>query len=328
VESQARLALFLETKVAAGLPLRQVTPLSGDASDRSYYRLHLERGTLVAAVLAAPFDPNLLPFLNVARLFQEIPMPVPRIQDVAGELGILLLEDVGDDLLQSVAETASADLKGRLYREAVELLLRLQRRGAELEGAEYIPYRIFFDEEKLRWELDYFRKHFLEGLRRARPSPAEQEALAGAFGRMASELAALPRVLCHRDYHARNLMVREGSLVVLDFQDARLGPATYDLVSLLRDSYVRHPADFVEEIEAYFWSQSGLPPREAEFALMALQRNLKALGTFGYQIGIRGKEVYRPYIPWTLELVRLNLERHPRWEALRRVLANHLPELA
>lgn len=328
MEPSARLARYLAGKVAAGLPLREVAPLSGDASDRSYYRLHLDAGSLVLALLPAPFDPEALAFLNVARLFQEIPVPVPRIQDVSGELGILLLEDVGDDLLQSVVETAPGEVKRRLYREAVELLVRLQRRGTELESAEYLPYRISFDEDKLTWELDYFRKHFFEGLARARLSPGEQDELAGSFQRIASELAALPRVLCHRDYHARNLMVRENSLVVLDFQDARMGPATYDLVSLLSDSYVTHASDFVEEHKEHFWNRSAATPREAEFELMALQRNLKALGTFGYQIGVRGKEVYRPYIPPTLELVRRNLERHPRWDGLRRVLAKHLVELA
>jgi hypothetical protein len=328
VEPQRRLARFLEGEVAAGLGVRQAVPLSGDASDRSYFRLQLGKGSLVLALLPGPFEPDSLPFLNVSRLFERIPVRVPRVETVSGELGILLLEDLGNELLQGVVETASPETKLRLYREAIDILALLQRRGAELESPVYLPYGIAFDEEKLTWELEYFRKHFLEGLRDARLSPSEREELDGVFRRIARELAGEPRVLCHRDYHARNLMVKDGSLVVLDFQDARMGPATYDLVSLLRDSYVPHPAELVEELKRYFWKKSGLAPREAEFELMALQRNLKALGTFGYQIGVRGKEVYRPYIPPTLELVRRNLERHRQWDRLRRVLASHLEELA
>ena len=126
-----------------------------------------------------------------------------------------------------------------LYREAIEFIARLQRRGAELASETCTPYRLAFDVEKLTWELDFFVTAFLEGYRGAvavaggtrRRSSDEWTAIAG-------ELAAEPRVLCHRDYHSRNLMVHDGGLFVIDFQDARMGPDTYDLVSLLRDSYV------------------------------------------------------------------------------------------
>src|SRR6185295_6505679 len=101
-------------------------------------------------------------------------------------------------------------------------------------------------------------------------------------------LAAEPRVLCHRDYHSRNLMVRGRELYIIDFQDARQGPDTYDLVSLLRDSYVDLADGVVNDLIAYFLAITQRPPGPAgefrrRFDLMALQRNLKALGTFGFQ---------------------------------------------
>src|SRR6185503_8428805 len=125
-----------------------------------------------------------------------------------------------------------------LYREAVGLIDTLQRRGAELASPSFVPYGIAFDVEKLTWELQFFTKHFVEAYRGAQISPSAREALATEYAAIAEELASEPRVLCHRDYHSRNLMLHDGSLYIIDFQDARLGPDTYDLVSLLRDSYV------------------------------------------------------------------------------------------
>jgi aminoglycoside/choline kinase family phosphotransferase len=125
-------------------------------------------------------------------------------------------------------------------------------------------------------------------------------------------------------------MLHGGRLYVIDFQDARMGPDTYDLVSLLRDSYVDLPEQTVSELIAYFLALKGQTESEAAFAdrfdLMALQRNLKALGTFGYQTTARRNPVYIQYIPRTLRYVRDNLERHERFSKLRELLAAHVEE--
>jgi hypothetical protein len=144
-------------------------------------------------------------------------------------------------------------------------------------------------------------------------------------------------VLCHRDYHSRNLMLHQGQLYIIDFQDARMGPDTYDLVSLLRDSYVDLPEDEVNDLIAFFLALRCVPGGteragdgnefRRRFDLMALQRNLKALGTFGFQTISRGNPVYIQYIPRTLTYVRANLERYPRFGRLRELLAAHLEEL-
>ena len=170
--------------------------------------------------------------------------------------------------------------------------------------------------------MDFFIKHFLEayrgvGVRRRRA----RRRCARELRAIVAELAAEPRVLCHRDYHSRNLMLRGERLYIIDFQDARLGPDTYDLVSLLRDSYVDLPERRVDELIAYFLAlQRPTRPSGHEFRrrfdLMALQRNLKALGTFGYQTTARGNPVYIQYIPRTLRYARENLLRA---RALRRL---------
>ena len=200
----------------------------------------------------------------------------------------------------------------------------------ELESPEYLPYRIAFDVDKLTWEMEFFIKHFIEAYRGVVIPPAAREELRREFGCLIDSLAAEPRVLCHRDYHSRNLMLREGSLYIIDFQDARMGPDTYDLVSLLRDSYVDLPEETVSELLAYFLALSGRSGEEREFRqrfdVMALQRNLKALGTFGYQTTARRNPVYIQYIPRTLRYVRNNLDQVPQFTRIRELLATLVEE--
>src|SRR5262249_50070183 len=173
-----------------------------------------------------------------------------------------------------------------LYRQAVAHIATLQRRGAELASPAYLPYSIAFDVEKLTWKMDFFIKHFIEGYRGITLSDGERTALRGGLLPRVQELAAEPRVLCHRDYHSRNLMLFEGRVYMIDFQDARMGPDTYDMVSLLRDSYVDLNDIALNELIAYFLALKGVDLDEirfrSRFDLMALQPNLKTLRTFGY----------------------------------------------
>ena len=310
----------------------RVVPLTGDASDRRYFRILLrDEPSQVLAVHPGPIEFAALPFVNVCELLTAMPVPVPALLGHSDTLGVIALQDLGDVTLQAHLGAASPAEHRALYRQAVSLVETLQRRGAELASSEYAPYRIAFDVEKLTWELQFFTKHFLEAYRGAVLSPAKRQALAAEYAAIVEELAAEPRVLCHRDYHSRNLMLRDGTLYIIDFQDARMGPDTYDLASLLRDSYVDFTEDEVEELIAFFLAVKGERETSAEFRrrfdLMALQRNLKALGTFGFQTTSRANPVYIQYMPRTLNYARANLERYPRFGRLRELLAEHLEEL-
>ena len=314
-----------------GIKDTRIVPLTGDASDRRYYRiLPAEGPSFVLAVHAAPFVFDTLPFANTASLFAAMPVPVPHILGHADDLGVLALEDLGDVTLQAHLGSAP-DRHTALYVQAVTFIDVMQRRGRELASPKYLPYGIAFDEEKLTWELNFFLKHYLQAYRGATLTDAEREALAGEFGRMVLELAAEPRVLCHRDYHSRNLMWRDDRLYIIDFQDARLGPDTYDLVSLLRDSYVDLPPTVLDELVAYFLTLQGRSEEKERFKRrfdqMALQRNLKALGTFGYQTTARQNPVYIQYMPRTLRYVRETFERDRRFDRLRELLATYVDEL-
>ncbi len=335
---RSRIERFLDE---TGLAARgsKVVPLTGDASDRRYFRVLVrDEPTQVLAVHPGPIEFETLPFVSIARLMSAMPVPVPAILAHSDALGIMALQDLGDVTLQAHLGAASPGEHAALYRQAVAIIETLQRRGAELATPGRGPYAIAFDVEKLTWELQFFTRQFLEAYRGATLTDATREALTEEYAAIAAELAAEPRALCHRDYHSRNLMLRDGVLHVIDFQDARLGPDTYDLVSLLRDSYVDFSHEAVEELIAFFLAlrsrpAQGQPVRgEAQefhrrFDLMAVQRNLKALGTFGFQTTSRGNPVYIQYIPRTLSYLRANLERYPRFARLRGLLAPHIEEL-
>ena len=309
----------------------RVVPLTGDASDRRYFRVLLPDGaTIVLALNAAPFEFEKLPFVNVARLLARMPVPIPTVLGHADDLGVLALTDLGDVTLQAHLGAATPAEHAALYRQAVALIATVQRRGAELASPEYLPYSVAFDVEKLTWELDFFIKHFIEAYRGVVIPAAARDELRREFKIIIESLASEPRVLCHRDYHSRNLMLHHGELYIIDFQDARLGPDTYDLVSLLRDSYVDLPDQTVNELIAYFLALSGRTGEEREFRqrfdVMALQRNLKALGTFGYQTTARRNPVYIQYIPRTLRNVRDNLEQLSQFARVRDLLGSLVEE--
>jgi aminoglycoside/choline kinase family phosphotransferase len=325
-----RVREFLERPRSPRLTDALLTRLAGDASNRLYYRVEPREGeSRILALHPSAFDPGELPFLDSGRLFAAIPLKVPRVFEVAEDLGILLLEDLGDLLLQdAVGPDCAPARKRQLYRESVGMLARLQKRGDELlrDGGRFRALAIAFDAEKFDQELQFFRTHFLEGYSGAKLAVSEAESLDAELAALAVELAAHPYALCHRDYHARNLLLCGDDIAVIDHQDARLGPRCYDLASLLNDSYVVHEPELVAEMKELFHRGTGADVA-GEYDTAALQRNLKALGTFGFQIGVRGNEVYRQYVPHTLSLVRADLEARPRWDRLRTLLAAHLPEL-
>ena len=329
-DEQARIDQYL---TESGLAARKskVVPLTGDASTRRYFRVIPSDGpSLVLALHDTAIDVSTLPFVAVARLFSRMPLPVPEVLGHADALGILALGDLGDVTLQSHVGAGTPTEHEALYRQAIAFVGVMQHRGAELLTPADGPSQLAFDVGKLTWEMDFFVKHFVEGYRGAALTPAERSGLSREWSEIVEELASEPRVLCHRDYHSRNLMVHESQLYVIDFQDSRMGPDTYDLASLLRDSYVDITDRELDVFLAYFLAVKNIPDAVAfrrRFDLMAVQRNLKALGTFGFQAAARGNPIYIQYMPRTLKYVRDNLDKYPRFGRLRELLAMHIDEL-
>ena len=333
--SGARAGLDAFASDQFGAPAR-VELLAADASDRRYARARLGDGsTRILMTHAQPFDPPYLPWERMAGFLAELGLPVPGILSRHPREGILVLEDVGDESLQAFLLRTPVDPAARdaLYAEAVDWIVTLQRRGTPVVAPSLPAYHFALDPIRLGRELDYFHEHFVRGLR-SEPDPATSgagSAVAAALRALAEE-AGRPgdRVLCHRDYHSRNLMLppRGGAagarLVILDFQDARLGPRAYDLASLLEDPYVDLPDGLREAMTARFLEGIARSGRAAEFAMdyaaVAAQRLLKAAGTFAGQATRFGVDRYLVYIPRALARARAMLERLPEHQALLRAV--------
>ena len=315
----------------AGLRGAHTHVLQGDASTRQYVRVSTpDRGSQILLVHPEAFDPDTLDFLNVAGLMERMEVRVPTVIRQEADLGILVLQDLGDVTLQRRMENVTAEERDVRYTEAVGLIDQMQRRALALASPRYAPFGLAFDVEKLTWELDFFVQHFLVAHRSSTMTSDRRTVLMEEFSLLVSELAAEPPVFCHRDYHSRNLMVHAGDLYVIDFQDARMGPDTYDLVSLLRDSYIDHGTDFVDTMVNVYLDFA--PPANSlefrrRFDLMSVQRHLKALGTFGYQTTVTRTSRYHDAIPTTLGYLAQVFGRYSRFDRLRAALATDMPEI-
>jgi len=228
-----RLLRFLEGQ---GINGKLIEPLTPDASARSYFRIPWKKGKAIAAVYPEAFDPEVHPYLDVTRLFLECEIPVPEVYWVDGEQGIIVQEDLGDRPLFRVYEEASDDQSEEYKERAVNLIAQIQKATPKAYEQQSISSRLAFDEPKLSWELNFFVEHYFGSLRHENFGHTELAELKAELNDISAELAARPRVLCHRDFHAANLMVDANDrLRIVDHQDARMGPVTYDLVSFLLD---------------------------------------------------------------------------------------------
>lgn len=309
-----------------GLPAATtVTRLAGDASDRCFVRVAPPDGTTrIVVVHAGPIRPAELPLVTVAERLRQVPVPVPDTLGVDAELGIVVLEDLGDATLEAALAAAPFDARDAWYREAVDLIVALQQGGARIRRPDLLPFRLAFDVEKLTWELQFFLEHYLDGYRRLELAPALRDALAGEFRTLAEQMADEPRVLCHRDFHSRNLMLHADRLYLIDFQDARMGPDTYDLVSLLRDAYAELDGAAVDRCLDHYQRSMGVTDSAAlrrRFIRTTVQRSLKALGTFGYQIAVRRNRRYAGAVDRALRYARGALELDPDRQRLHDLLA-------
>jgi aminoglycoside/choline kinase family phosphotransferase len=318
------------------------SPLQGDASTRQYYRLSMEyQGnpseprTLILMQLEAPNVQGETDFIRVLKFLKKLHLPVPELLHFDAERGLLLLQDCGDVTLETHLHSADTETLKNGYIKAVHLLAAMQTEATQAIDADCPTYHLKFDVEKLMWEMDFMLEHFIEGIQQSHLKAAIRKELRKQLTGLCAILAEQPLWFTHRDFHSRNLMVHNDELILLDFQDARMGPSQYDLVSLLRDSYLPLPDDLVWDlVDVFIQKKQELEKHAIEreefirvFDLMSIQRNLKAIGTFAYQKKIKNNDRYIRYIAPTLAYVRQALMRHNELKPLRTVLSETIPEL-
>jgi aminoglycoside/choline kinase family phosphotransferase len=325
-----------------------VTHLKGDASSRSYHRVAVGGGPSVVLMVMPPEPkseevtrgdaPAELPFVNVHRYLAGLGVRVTRILAYDTTAQIMVLEDLGDVTFeQGLGQGDPAARREALYGAAVDLLAKLRARADARPDPTCLASTRAFDEVLYRWEFDHFLEWGLTADRGISLQGAEKDRADDLANAMCRRLAALPRGFTHRDYQSRNLMLLPGDeLVVIDFQDALQGPRQYDLVALLRDSYVELPVEFVERMVRRYLERlaaEGGPridpaPFLADFHLLTVQRKLKDAGRFVFIDRVKKNPSFLPYVRPSLGYVRAALERVPELAELREILGRHVPELA
>jgi aminoglycoside/choline kinase family phosphotransferase len=323
-----------------------VVRLAGHASMRSYWRVGRPPASRVVMVMPPNAKPEEVtkgaptgvdPFLDVQRYLASIGVRVPRVEafyedDPRG--GLMVLEDLGDEMLET--RLLAGDPPRPLYERAIDALARL-RAHAEARPGGCVAFTRSFDHDLYLWELHHFREWLLEAWKGASLSPAEREVVDREFETVSRALDAEPKGFTHRDYQSRNLMVLpSGEQAVIDFQDALLGPRQYDLVALLRDSYVElEPAlvddmlrRYLDRLAAEGGPRLAYEPFRATFDLLTVQRKLKDAGRFVFIDRVRKNPGFLPSIPASLRYVREAFSRRPDLARLQEILARHVPELA
>ncbi len=294
-------------------------PVAGDASYRRYFRVTAS-GQRYIVMDAPPSHEEITPFIKITRLFERGGIHVPQLYAEDVENGFLLLGDLGREDYLSALNDQSVN---RLYGDAIATLLTLQSacsKDKSLPG---------YDEQMLQNEMMIFSEWFLAQHLKVELSGSEQDVLQQSFSILKSSALAQPKVCVHRDYHSRNLMVcATNNPGVIDYQDAVIGPISYDLVSLLRDCYIDWP-----DAQVYGWVNqyyqrafaAGLlvcdePQFVKWFDLMGMQRHLKAIGIFARLNYRDGKPNYLRDIPRTFNYLLKMAEKYPPFSEMSNVL--------
>ncbi len=325
-----RLEKFL-TDRREQLDVGRLTP---DASTREYFRIAWREETAIACVYPEPFTATEQTYLDVTRLFGESGLPVATILDFDESLGVIVQEDLGDRILRDVLVEADETERDLLTSEALTLIAKIQAATTKAFELGSIASRLRFDTEKLLWELDFFRTHYFTTFKGDGLPTVEDRQLSAEFLELSQELEGKARVLCHRDFHAANLMLdRHGRLRIIDHQDARIGSVAYDLVSFLLDRVTEPPtAEWLAEKRREFLNEReriGLEPIDEaafseEFRLQTIQRCLKAIGTFSFQSVNRGKTYFIPFINPMFQIVLRALDNLGRFPTMKTIIAREI----
>ena len=344
--------------------LLSLSPLAGDASSRRYYRALLDgprapRSAIIMELQGSSLPlsseelaifhepPKELPFLNLHRFLNRLGVRIPALYGHWVEEGILLLEDLGDRCLWDSVQGLSPAEIIRWYEKAIDQLLLIQVAGTRAKDDSCIAFKQRFDFRLYMWEFDHFLEYGLEKTclppQQGRQGPggkiisAERDLLVRSFEDISRRLESQPLCLNHRDYHSWNLMVLNGEVAVIDFQDALLAPPQYDLASLLNDretDRIIRP-DMEDRLIRYYLQRRDEAGEKRVhrddfldiYILSAVQRDLKVVGRFHYLDLIKGKPGYKKYLPPTLRRLKRNLLRAPHLEKLVPILAAHFEEM-
>lgn len=288
----------------------RIFALAGDASSRKYYRV--AAGSESSVLMSwEPFEQSKYPFLSVLKHFKKHHVHVPEVLHFSEKEGLVLLEDLGDLTLERKFWESQNQLSALpFYKMSIDELIQIHFKSTQ-DKQPCTAFDLEFDTEKLLWEMNYGVDNLIKGVCQFKISEAAEKELAKCLKSICDRISAEPKYIVHRDYHSRNLMIKFDQIRVIDFQDARLGAVQYDLVSLLRDSYVNLNdemvqlllQDYLEKANPYLPKNFSREHFDEIFEYQTVQRCFKACGSFASFYNQRKDTRYLKYISQTLKRV-------------------------
>lgn len=349
---RALVAETIQTRLPFHATFKKLHPLAGDASNRRYFRIELNDTVSSSVILMQLAEPEAfkqseeavsgavhaiaeLPFINIQTHLGKAGVPVPALYYYDQAAGLLYLEDFGDLTLSEACAQAHTEDRATHYMQAIDVLVRMQAKATSPADPRCLAFHRSFDVPLLMWEFDHFLEYGIAARKGSPIDSGDEATMRDEFRKISEILAGQPRVFVHRDYHSRNLMVAGQRLGVIDFQDALMGPATYDLASLLRDAYIALDESLIDRLIEYYldqlqdgrrlWTTRDAFRRLFDFT--SVQRNLKAAGRFVYIDRVKGNPKFLADIPRTLGYVKRNLHKYPELFTLRKLMSQYVPEL-
>ena len=323
--------------------------LQGDASSREYYRIFLPTGACIAdSIILMKFDPQSarkseeaagdapmgeFPFISVLKYLEAGGLRVPALLLHDVPTGLVFLEDLGDLQVGNLVKESENHIRRKWYRKAIDLLVEFQLHNSRnMHQKNFIGFNRAFTYDLLMWECDHYIEWGIESLYGIKLREPEIWPIQEAFERICTELTSLPQILVHRDFQSRNMMVLpDGKIALIDFQDALMGPWPYDLVAMLRDSYVKLDDELLDELIDYycdtyenaFKTKTDRKMFMRAFYIQTLQRKLKDSGRFVFIDRVKKNDSYLKFIPNSLSYVKWAFDRLPEFSGLRESLMLH-----
>jgi aminoglycoside/choline kinase family phosphotransferase len=300
--------------------IKNIERLTGDASTRKYYRIYCDQATYVVC-LDNPAPRSL--FVDTQSFFSSHLVRVPKVLDYDLSKGYILEEDLGDStLLHLLSKIDSKSEELEVYKKVIDELVKIHSIEEEkIKKSKIITEA--FDFKKLSSEIDFTVKYFLQSFLQE-SDPKLIDDIKSGFYEVCLRASEVEKVCTHRDFHSRNVMSKNEELIIIDFQDARMGLAQYDLASLLDDCYYELDDENKKVLKKYYFSQMNLQKDYQLFLEqyddIALQRVFKAIGSFSYIYHYRKDFRYVKYIGFAMEKIKKILLQNARYKNLRKSL--------
>ncbi len=326
------LSKIIQDELSITSPIKNLTKLHGDASYRTYSRLELENGNTYI-IMKMPAGKSSaseeitnfngehkeLPFINVSKYLASLKIRTPKIYHYDKVNEILVLEDLGDALLYREVAHLKIEEQIPYYRGVIELLVELQNKSSKSDPSNCIALQRSFDDYLLNWEFDHFIEYGIEARLNLKTSDNERSTFNELTRSITKKILDIPYTFTHRDYQSRNIFAfGKNDFALIDFQDALMGPCVYDLVALLRDSYISIPQNDVDELVDYFATLKRMDKNaiQSYFALATIQRKLKDAGRFVYIEKVKGNNSYLQFIPTSIGYAKQALSKFSEYQPL------------